>query len=235
MQSKKEPQQSTILSGKIIGITLLFGIIIVMVGQFFIATNIIVSGNSAETAKNIVTHETQFRLWIICNLFYIVNMVVLLSALYIILRPVSHGLGFAAAVFKFIYVTMWVIIVFNQMRTLQQLTDGKYLQVFETERLQIFATLNLGAGGDAYYAGLPFYALSSVIFSYLWLKSKLIPRVISIFGIIASVWCGFCAFAYIALPNFDKAVNVWWFDTPMAIVFESGLGLWLLFKGLKKK
>jgi len=44
----------------------------------------------------------------------------------------------------------------------------------------------------------------------------------------------FCAFVYLIFPNFNKIVNDWWFDFPMA-VFELVLSFWLLFKGLSPK
>jgi hypothetical protein len=89
-------------------------------------------------------------------------------------------------------------------------------------------------GNDgAYYSGLPFYALASTICIWLWFKSAYIPKALAGFGVIASVWCVFCAFAYLVYPGFDDVVNVWWFDTPMVLMFEVVLGFWLLLKGLR--
>jgi hypothetical protein len=42
----------------------------------------------------------------------------------------------------------------------------------------------------------------------------------------------FCAFVYLIFPNFNKIVNDYIFDSPMAL-FELIVSLWLLFKGLK--
>ena len=218
---------------KITGVTLIFGIAIVMFGQFYVSSKLIVPDNAVETAKNIIANETRFRTWIICDLLYIVDNIVLLSTLYLLLKPISHSLSLVAGIFKFIYAFMWVIIVLNLLSTFRLLSDTGYSQIFDAERLQILARLNLRANTDAYYVGLPFYALASTMFGYLWLKSKFIPKTLAIFGIIASAWCVFCAFAFIALPNFDKTINLWWFDTPMAIIYDVALGLWLLFKGLK--
>lgn len=219
---------------KVVGFTLLFGIAIVMFGQFYVSAKLIVLDNAVETARNIMTHETRFRLWIVCNLLYIINTIVLLSALYVMLKPMSPAFALIAAVCRLIYAIMWVVIVLNMLGTLRLLSDTSYLQIFETGRLQAFARLNLRSNIDAYYVGLPFYALSSTIFSYLWFKSRYIPKALAVLGMIASAWCVLCAFAFIVFPNFDKTVNLWWFDTPMAIVFEIVLGFWLLLKGIKK-
>jgi len=234
MQSIKINKNTINTIAKVVGFTLVFGIMIVMFGQFYVSTKLIVPGNSIETAKNIIAHETQFRIWIFCNLLYIINTVVLLSALYVMLKPMSHSLALIASICRLIYVIMWVVIILNMLNTSKLLNDTAYLQVFELGRLQTFAILNLRSTIDAYYIGLPFYALSSTIFCYLLFKSRYIPRTLAAFGIITSAWCVICAFVYIALPNFDKIVNLWWFDTPMVIVFELTLGFWLLFKGIKK-
>jgi Domain of unknown function (DUF4386) len=90
----------------------------------------------------------------------------------------------------------------------------------------------LGARFWENYAGLLFYGLASAVCSYLWLKSNYIPRALAAFGAISSVWCAACTFIFVILPNFDKVVNLWWFDSPMGI-FEIATGFWLLFKGLR--
>ena len=76
--------------------------------------------------------------------------------------------------------------------------------------------------------------MAATVCAWLWLKSNYIPRGLSIFGVIASAWCVFCAVVYLIFPNFNKIVNDYVFDSPMAI-FELVLSFWLLFKGLKDR
>src|SRR5437764_603984 len=83
-----------------------------------------------------------------------------------------------------------------------------------------------------YYVGLPFFGLAATVCAWLWLKSNYIPKGLSIFGVIGSAWCVFCAIVYLIFPDFNKIVNDYIFDTPMAL-FELALSFWLLFKGLK--
>ena len=85
---------------------------------------------------------------------------------------------------------------------------------------------------DDYYVGLPFFGLAATVCAWLWLKSNYIPRGLSIFGVIASAWCVFCAFVYLIFPSFNKIVNDYIFDSPMAL-FELAVSVWLLIKGLK--
>jgi hypothetical protein len=106
------------------------------------------------------------------------------------------------------------------------------LPVFEPVQLQTLARLHITSSFDAYYVGLPFWGLAATVCSYLWFKSRYVPRALAAFGVISSAWCVFCAFAFIVLPNFNETVDASWFDVPM-VIFETALALWLLFKGLR--
>src|SRR5207237_1140169 len=112
------------------------------------------------------------------------------------------------------------------------LSNVNYLQVFELDRLQAMARLHLVATFDDYYVGLPFFGLAATVCAYLWLKSNYIPKGLAIFGVISSAWCVLCAFVFLIFPHFNKVVNDYLFDTPMAL-FELIVSFWLLFKGLK--
>ena len=129
---------------------------------------------------------------------------------------------------------VWLIAPLNSLAALRLLGDAPYLKIFEPDRLQALARVQLAGSFDDYYVGLPFFGLAATVCAWLWFKSKYIPRGFSIFGVIGSAWCVFCAFAYLIFPNFNKIVNDWWFDFPMAI-FELILSFWLLFKGLSPK
>jgi len=122
----------------------------------------------------------------------------------------------------------------NSLAALRLLGDAPYLKVLEPDRLQALARVLLAGSFDDYYVGLPFLGLAATVCAWLWLKSKYIPRGLSIFGVIGSAWCVFCALIFLIFPNFNRIVNDWWFDFPMA-VFELVLSFWLLFKGLSPK
>jgi hypothetical protein len=218
-------------AAKIAGFSFLFAIAIVTVANFGISFRLIIPGNAVDTARNIVAHETLVRLNIACNLLYAVTTLVLLTALFVILSPVNRSLALIAALCRAVFAFMWCITALNTLSALRLVGNTAYLPVFVTDQLQTLARLHLASSYDAYYVGLPFWGLASTICSYLWLKSRYIPRPLASFGLVASVWCVFCAFAFMVFPHFDIAVNASYFDVPM-VVFEMALGLWLLFKGL---
>jgi hypothetical protein len=200
--------------------------------NFGIFGRLIVENNAAETARNILAHERLFRIGIAGFLIYCVGIVVLLTALYVILKPVSRGLALLASFWRLVWVLMWLAVTLNLFDALRLIRGADYLRTFETERLQALARFYLGATSDYYYVGLLFGALASTVCGYLWFKSCYIPRALAGFGVISSAFCVACTFVFYIFPGFDKIVDLWWFDTPMAI-FDIALSFWLLFKGLR--
>ena len=217
---------------KVAGISGLLTVAIVVFANYVLLNALIVPGNAVETARNIVAHETQFRITAVCFLIYSAGVVVLLAALYLILRPVNQGLALVGALFRLVFALLWLLTTLNLLSALRLLGSASYLQAFEADRLQVLARLHLAANFDAYYVGLPFFGLAATVCSYLWLKSKYIPKGLAAFGVISSAWCVICAFVFLIFPDFNKTINDYWFDSPMAL-FEMALSFWLLFKGLR--
>jgi hypothetical protein len=219
-------------AAKVAGIAGLLAFFLVVFGNYVLLNPLIVPRNASDTARNILAHQTQFRIALTCFIAYGIGTVVLLSALYVIFAPVNRGLALTGALFRFVFVILWLIAPLNSLAALRLLGDATYLKVFEPDRLQALARVQLAGSFDDYYVGLPFFGLAATVCAYLWLKSKYIPRALSIFGVIGSAWCVICAFIFLVFPNFNKVVNDYIFDTPMAI-FELGVSVWLLFKGLQ--
>jgi hypothetical protein len=219
-------------AAKVAGFTGLFTMAIVVFANFGIHERLFVAGNAADTARNILAHETMFRINIACFLVYCIGIVVLLTALYVILKPVNRSLVLLAAFFRLVYGLTWIVIALNLFEALRLLSGADYMRVFEVDRLQALARLSQATSFDVYYVGLLFYALASTLCSYLWFKSNYIPRALAAWGVISSVFCVACTFVFIIFPGFAKVVNLWWFDSPMAI-FEIATSFWLLFKGLR--
>ena len=165
--------------------------------------------------------KPKLRITVVCFFTYSLGVIVLLTALYVILKPINPGLALAGALFRFVFALLWLLAPLNLLGALRLLSNANYLQVFEPDRLQALARLHLGANFDDYYVGLPFFGLAATVCAWLWLKSNYIPKGLAIFGVISSAWCVLCAFVFLIFPNFNKIVNDYIFDTPMAICSNS--------------
>jgi hypothetical protein len=219
-------------AAKVAGVAGLLAVILVVFGNYVLLEPLIIPRNAAETARNILAHQTQFRIALTCFVAYGMGTVVLLAALYVILAPVNHGLALAGALFRLVFAMLWLVAPLNSLAALRLLGDMSYLKVFEPDRLQTLARVQLAGSFDDYYVGLPFFGLAATVCAYLWLKSNYIPRGLSMFGVIGSAWCVFCATVYLVFPGFATPVNPYWFDSPMAL-FELTVSFWLLFKGIR--
>src|SRR5436190_14224537 len=219
-------------AAKVAGVAGLLAFILVVFGNYVLLNPLIVPRNAVNTARNILAHQTQFRVALICFITYGVGAIVLLTALYVVLAPVNHGLALAGALCRLVFAMLWLVAPLNSLAALRLLGDVSYLKVFEPDRLQTLARVQLAGTFDDYYVGLPFFGLAATVCAYLWLKSKYIPRGLSIFGVIGSAWCVLCAIVYLIFPAFARPVNPYWFDSPMAL-FELVVSVWLLFKGLR--
>jgi Domain of unknown function (DUF4386) len=225
-------ENSQRVAAKVAGISGLLAVVIVIFGNYVLLGPLVVPGKAAETAQNFAAHSTQVRVALICFLTYGLSVVVLLAALYVILRPVDRLLALIGALFRLVFGLLWLLTTLNLLGALRLVGNAPYLQALEAAYLQVLARLQIAASFDDYYVGLPFFALAATVCGYLWFKSGYIPRSLAAFGVIASAWCVICAFVFLVFPSFDKTVNAYWFDSPMAI-FELVLSLWLLSKGIQ--
>jgi hypothetical protein len=228
--SKIDNSQRT--AAKVAGWSGLITFAIVVFGNYVLLNPLVVSGNVAATAQNFAEHQTQVRVTAVCFLTYSLGVIVLLTAVYVILKPINPGLALIGVLFRLVFALLWLLAPLNLLGALRLLSNASYLQVFEPDRLQAMARLHIGANFDAYYVGLPFFGLAATVCAWLWLKSNYIPKGLAIFGVISSAWCVLCAFVFLIFPHFNKVVNDYLFDSPMAL-FELIVSFWLLFKGLK--
>ena len=219
-------------AAKVAGVTGLLTFAIVVVGNYVLLNPLVVPRDAVATAQNIVAHQTQVRIAAVCFLTYSLGVLVLLTSFYVVLKPINPGLALIGAVFRLVFALLWLFAPLNLLAALRLLGNANYLQVFESDRLQVLARLHLGANFDAYYVGLPFFGLAATVCAWLWLRSNYIPRGLSIFGVISSAWCVLCAFIFLIFPSFNKIVNDYIFDSPMAL-FELAVSFWLLFKRLR--
>lgn len=221
-------------AAKIAAVSYLCSVAIVVFANYVLLGPLVVPRNAVETARNILEHETQFRVALTCFLTYSIVVVVLIAALYVILRPINRVLALIGALFRLVFAMSWLLSAINMLGALRMLGTPPYLQMFEADRLQALARLQVASTFDDYYVGLPFFGLATTVCAYLWLRSGYIPKTLAVFGVIACAWCVLTAFAFLVFPGFDKAVNAYWFDSPMAL-FEIVLSFWLLFQGLNPR
>jgi hypothetical protein len=218
------------VAAKILGLAYLPSFVLVVAVNFGILQPLIAGVDPAQAAKNILAHETLFRVGLVGFVLYSVAVLVVSAALYVILKPVDENLALLAALGRLVHGFTWLLVALNHFTALRLLSRPEYAAL-PSDQLPALARLYL-SGLDQYYVGLLFWSLGATVGAYLWLKARYVPSALAAFGILASAWCAVCTLAFLISPGFSKVVNLWAFDTPMAL-FEIALSLLLLFRGLR--
>ena len=215
----------------VVGFSYLFALPPAIFAEFYVLGRLIVYNNAVDTARNIIAHERLFRLGTASNLTVFAIDIVLITALYVVLKPVNRNLALLAAFWGLVETAIFVVTLLNDFETLRLLSGADYLRVFEPDRLQALARASMSAHGAGYGVGLVFAGLRSTLFCYLWFKSSYIPRALAAWGMFASFLMGASAFSFIIFPELTKVVGVGIYGAPI-FFFELTMGFWLLLKGL---
>jgi hypothetical protein len=242
------PQSSTVEeaqrnAARAAGLAFLISFALLAYGEFGIRRSLL-SGDPilglvdpAETSRNILAQPSLFRLNIALILSWCVGMTVVLAAFYGILRPFGRTIALVAAVSQALFAGAWALGAARLLETLRLLNGIGELRPFTEDQLQALASLPLSIFWDHYYIGLLFWAVSTTLFSYKWLKSRHNPRALAVFGIVSGALAtltALSAFATIADPAFLNDATPWWLslDTPLAI-YQTALSVLLLVKPLR--
>lgn len=220
-------------ASKVFGITYLLSLVIIMVAFARFYAPYLVWANGEQTARRFIHHESAIRVYLAGAFLHGVGMVVLLTALYVILRPVNRGMALFAVFSKLIYSLFWFILLLYLFDALRLLAGGGGLQGFGPEALTALAGGRLDSSRDAYYIALFFNGLGSALFAWVFFESRYVPRLLACWGVAASIYEAFCGFAYLFHPRIGTILSPNWYEFP-AMTFELLLCLWLLFKGLKE-
>lgn len=218
-------------AARVVGLAYLLAIPLALFAEFFVSGQLIV-GDGARTAQNIISHERLFRLGIASNLSVFALDIILITALYVVLKPVNRHLALLAAFWGLVETAILVVATLNDFEVLRVLGGADYLQVFDAERLQALAKLSVGGHGAGYNVGLVFAGLRSTVFCYLWYKSDYIPKPIAALGVFASLLLAVRTFTAIIFPELAEVVTIIYYGGPI-FIFEVTMGIWLLLKGIR--
>ncbi|MEA2337393.1 MAG: hypothetical protein QOE82_1400 [Thermoanaerobaculia bacterium] len=223
-----EPAQRT--AAKVAGAWYLIAMVAGIFAEIYVRSRLIVPGDVMQTARNITASEWLFRIGTVTNLIVFAGDVVLLVALYVILRPVNRNIALLAVAWRIIDSGILAVNLLSDFAILRLLSGADYLRVFDAKQLAALARLFYGVEAAGYQIGFVFLGLGSAVYSYLWLKSRYIPKAIAVLGIFASLVMAFVTLAIMLFPSLSVIGLT--YMAPM-FFYEVGLGLWLLFKGIR--
>jgi hypothetical protein len=218
-------------AARVAGFMYLFLLAAALFAEFYVRLNLIVAGDMARTATNITASERLFRFGIVCDLATVAGTVVLVVALYELLKPVHQSFALLAALWRVVECAILGVITVLSLVVLLLANSHDYLQVFRTDQLQSLARLSIGVHAAGFRMAGIFFGLGSTVSSYLLFKSNYIPRTLVAWGIFASLLVLIFMLAFIMFPPF-LATGRLWTSNAAVIIFQATTGLWLLVKGV---
>jgi hypothetical protein len=209
---------------KVAGFTILFYIAVGFTSVTLHSRATGAEGTNAILA-DIASHATAIGITVILELLECFSALVLAVTLYRLTRHESQELAMLGMVCR----VCESVLAATGIRTtlgLLWLATGGHAAATNGE-LGAFLLMPIPAA----MIGSPFFALGSMIFSYLMLRSRIVPVPLAGLGVVASALL--VAGVPLQLAGFLKAPVIMWIWIPM-FAFQFLLGLWLLIKGVAK-
>jgi len=195
-------------------------------GQVIVLDRLVVSGNAAATAANILGHERLFWLGFASSLIGVAFHIAWVLLMYELLKPVNRNLSLLAVLFVLVSCAMQALTSLLYLAPLLILQGGSSLSTFTPEQLQALALVFLKLNQYAFNIDLVFFGLWCVLTGYLIFRSTFLPRILGV--LLAIDGLGFVTYLYppLAYHLFMPYLAV------ASALGEIPLELWLIVMGV---
>ena len=195
-------------------------------GLLYVPNTLMVPGDAAATANNILTNELLFRLSIVSAILVpLVNIVVALF-LYKLLKPVNKNYAALMVIFTLVAAPIAMLNELNHVAVLLLLKGPEYLTIFTTSQLQSLVPLFLDLHKSGIQIAGIFWGLWLFPMGYLVFKSNYIPKIIGVLLIIGCFGYLIDFVTFFVFPDFGVVISEYAFLGEVLMVF------WLLIKGV---
>jgi hypothetical protein len=198
--------------------------------EVFVRGRLVVSGDAAATAANILANERLYRLGGAADLVAFACDAAVAVLLYELLKPVSGSLSLVAAFFRLMHAAIVAVSTIGHFAPLVLLGGAHFLSAFQPEQLQALALASLRLHGRGYVIGLAFFGLHCLVVGYLIARSTFLPRILGWLMAIAGLCYVINSFANLIAPAF-QALLYPYILAPGGVA-ELSLCVWLLAKGV---
>jgi hypothetical protein len=156
-------------------------------GQVIVLDRLVISGNAAATAANILGHERLYWLGFASSLIGVVFHLAWALLLYDLLKPVNRRLSLLALFVILVGCAIQALTSLLYLAPFLVLTGGSSVSAFTAEQLQALAVLFLRLNTYAFDIYLVFFGLWCVLIGLLIFRSTFLPRVLGILLAIAGL------------------------------------------------
>ena len=198
--------------------------------ELVVRSGVLVSGDAAQTADNILSSEGLYRVGFVSDLVMILADVGVAVLFYVLLRPVSRTLALAAMALRLLMDAVLGLNLLNHFAALLLLGDDGHLTAFSDEQRDALVLLSLEAHSYGYLIALVFFGMHVAVLGYLFVRSTYFPRFLGVLLGLASVGYLADSLSFFLVPDYDGAFS----PIALAPVFVAEMSVigWLLIKGV---
>jgi hypothetical protein len=213
------------VTARLAGLLYLVVFVLGIFSELYIHQDLIVPGDAATTANNIMASESLLRLGFVSDLIRQIVLILLPLVLYKILKPVNRNIAVLMVVFALVTIPIAMINLLFQFVALLPLSSADYLTAFDADQLyaQVMFFLDLNELGTFVAQFLGFWVS---LLGFLVFKSGFLPRILGIMLIITGLGYLIDSITFFLLPNFDVSISLFTFWG------EALFALWLLIMGV---
>lgn len=212
---------------KVAGILFLISMVAGFFGEFYAPSRLIVSGDAAATAKNIVAFNSLFRVGFASYLVEAVCDIALSLVMYLLLRPVRKDLALLAAFFGLVSTAVFAVAELFYFGSSLLLGGADYLKTFSPDQLNTLGLLSLKMyvlGGGIF---MVFYGIATLLRGYLIYRSGYLPKALGVLLALAGLGFIVSNFVLVLSPAYASDILL----LPMFLAGVSAT-VWLLVKGV---
>jgi hypothetical protein len=221
-------ESSPRLMAKIAGALYLLTIVTGIFSAGYVSGKLVVNGDAAATAANILAHRGLLQLGFAVYLIEMACQVTITALFYDLLKPAGRSISLVAA---FLGLTGCIIKTFSRVffiAPLFILGGAHYLTVFSVEQLQALALLFLKVNDRGAGIALVFFGFYAILTGYLIIKSTFLPRILGVLSVVGGL--GWLTFLYPPLGG-----RLFPFLAIFAILGAASLIFWLLMFGVNEQ
>ncbi len=217
-----------------IGYVVLF--VLGVFANFFVREGLVVAGDAAATAANIIESESLFRIGLVSFLVIFLVDVIVAWALYIVFRESDRDLSLLAAWFRIVYTVFLGVAIVFFFQALQLLSGAAFLASVDTAALEAQALVAVDAFNSTWLIGLAGFGIHVVLLGALVLRSGLASRILGYVLITAGLAYVLDTVAHALLGNYSEYETLFVAIVAIpAVIAEGWFGLWLLFRAGKDR
>jgi len=227
----KSLEQSPQVYARLWGVLYLLVIVFGGFAEGFVTDKLIVPGNVAASAQNILASPGLWSLGVAANLLVVVFAIPQLWIEYLFLSKVNKSLMQLSLLLGVVSLAVEAVSKVFLLLILPMLKSPDYLTAFDAHQMQVLANLALKSHNAAFNIALIFFGLACLVNGYLIFKSGYLPKFIGLLLQLAGVCYLVACFAALFAPAFSNLLTPFILIPPL--IGESALCLCLLVKGVR--